>query len=326
MNLLDGASKRLRELSRAGVAIPWDAAGLGHDDVRARLDPHAAEMPRSARAAADPPHPADAPVAPPRPAPMVDIDLERLRSQGYLVPDAATSMAAEEFRQIKRAVLGNVVRDGADDRSALIMVTSAVPGEGKTFCAVNLAMSIAMEVDTSVLLVDGDVLRPSVFDRLGLNEPRLGLLDVLVDPELPVSDVMLRTNVPKLSLLPTGTPNIHASERLASGAMLRLLDELVSRYPDRVVVFDTPPLLVSSGTAALARRMGQVLMVVESAATSRREIAQAFAAVEDCPHVMSVLNRCDAPSRRTAYGYYYGYGAGASAARRGHPRAASASE
>lgn len=300
MSFAQSPSERLRQLARAGVVIPWEAAGLEGSDLQAAMPAGSTFVPPAAIP------PAPLPVQPP---PQIELDLLRLEQMGYLVPEQATSIHADEFRQVKRAVLGNVVRDSADDRSALIMVTSALPGEGKTFCAINLAMSIAMEVDTSVLLVDADVLRPSVFERLGLPEPRRGLLDILGNERLSPADVMLRTNVPKLSLLPTGTLNSHASELLASGAMQQLLHDLVARYPDRVVVFDTPPLLVASGAATLAASMGQVVMVVQSGTTSRRQSAQAFAALEQCPIVMSLLNRCRGAQERHAYGSYYGYGA-----------------
>ena len=314
MNLEQAASKRLIELQRAGVPIPWAAAGLDSGASGSATTAGTAAAAEPVEATIDEPVDLAEPAArlpsgpAGLPAPSVDIDLKRLEKLGYLVPDLATSMAAEEFRQVKRAVLENVVRDSADNRSALIMITSAIPAEGKTFCAINLAMSIATEVDTSVLLVDGDVLRPSIFPRLGLPSPKLGLLDLLVNENIALSDVLYRTNVPKLSLLPTGTLNASASELLASGAMQRLLHELLMRYPDRVVLFDTPPLLVASSAATLATSMGQIVMVVESEATSRRQIAQAFAAVERCPNVMSVLNRCSEAPERNAYGYYYGYG------------------
>lgn len=306
MNLLDGANKRLRELRRAGVNIPWEAAGLDAGGAAPMLEgqgPVGVRMPRAPGPRASTSVDAN--------SPSVEIDLQRIREMGYLVPEMATSLRAEEFRQVKRAVLANVVRDEVDDHGATVMVTSALPGEGKTFCAINLAISIAMEVDTSVLLVDADVLRPSIFERLGLPEPKQGLLDVVVDDRISLSDVLWRTNVPKLSLLATGTPNINASDLLAGASMQRVLQQLLDRYPDRVVIVDTPPLLVASGAASLARTMGQVIMVVEASTTLRRHVAQAFAAVEDCPNVMTVLNRCTASQERRAYGYYYGHGAAA---------------
>lgn len=122
----------------------------------------------------------------------------------------------------------------------LIMVTSALPGEGKSFTAINLAISIAMELDNTVMLVDADVARPSVLNMLGL-PPSKGLLDVLQDNSLDISGVLLRTNIEKLSILPSGTPHPRATELLASDIMIRLLDDMASRYNDRIIIFDSPP-------------------------------------------------------------------------------------
>ncbi|MEY4750407.1 MAG: hypothetical protein RIQ60_2621 [Pseudomonadota bacterium] len=251
--------------------------------------------------------PADEPAVPAqqRRSREVRIDLERLASHGYLVPGQNRTALAEQMRIIKRPLLANARGEGPEPvaRANLIQVVSALPGEGKTFVAMNLAMSIAMEVDHSVLLVDADVLRPSVPERCGLDSAP-GLLDVLSNPKLDLADVMLRTNVPKLSLLPAGTASLKSTELLASDAMARLLDELAAKYTDRIIVFDAPPLIPTTESRVLASRMGQVVMVVEADATSRGQAAQAFAALEDCPVVLSVLNKSHQRSSE-AYGYYY---------------------
>lgn len=215
------------------------------------------------------------------------------------------STMAEEFRHIKRPLLENARKalKTPGNRGSLLMVTSALPGEGKTFCSINLALSMAIEVDMSVLLVDADVVRCNLMRTLGL-PPRRGLLDVLTDPALDLSDVLLRTNVPKLSLLPAGTCNVRSTELLASDAMDKLLGELAGRYPDRVVIFDTTPLLLTSEAKVLASHMGQVIVVVEEARTPYHALEEAFASVEHCPVVMSVLNK---GHRSTPdYGSYYG--------------------
>jgi receptor protein-tyrosine kinase len=237
----------------------------------------------------------------------VTLDLARLEREGYLVPSQARSSLAEQLRIIKRPLLANT-RDAearAIPRANLIQVVSAMPGEGKTFFAINLAMSIAMEVDHSVLLVDADVLRPSVLARLGI-EPAPGLMDVL-DPKqkIEMADVMLRTDVPKLSLLPSGTANAKSTEMLASAAMADLLDELAAKYSDRIVVFDSPPLIPTTESRVLASRVGQVVMVVEAEHTTHAQVAQAYTAVEQCPVVLSVLNKCSSKGGREAYGYSY---------------------
>jgi receptor protein-tyrosine kinase len=235
----------------------------------------------------------------------VTLDLEQLNSSGYLVPGQNRTALAEQMRIIKRPLLANARGEGAEpvERANLIQVVSALPGEGKTFVAMNLAMSIAMEVDHSVLLVDADVLRPSVLDRYGLDSAP-GLLDVLSDRHIDLADVLLRTNVPKLSLLPAGTASLKSTELLASDAMERLLDELAAKYADRIIVFDAPPLIPTTESRVLASRVGQVVMVVEADSTTRAQAAQAYAALEQCPVVLSVLNKSHQRSSE-AYGYYY---------------------
>lgn len=240
----------------------------------------------------------------PRRPGIARIDLKQLARSGYLVPAKARSEVAEEFRHIKRPLLKNIRTQPEDGRNSLIMITSALAGEGKTFCAINLAISMAMEIDTSVLLVDADVIRPSVPTRLGIKAGR-GLLDVLEYPSLDVSEVIFNTNVPKLSVLFAGTPNSRSTELLASDAMDCLLKELSRRYSDHVIIFDAPPLLLTSEARVLAARVGQVVIVVNGSRTPRSIVARAFAAVENCSNVASVLNRCYDPNEMRPYGYYY---------------------
>lgn len=320
MSIIEQATKRLEELTRAGVAVPWSAAGLAHSELQAHVElngrrqPLMDSTPTAAMRRLDgeavlahgvsprPPQASDSAES----SVTVTLDLERLERSGHLVPTQIRSALAEEFRHIKRPLLKNArSKESAANRLSLIMVTSALPGEGKTFCAVNLAMSLAVEIDTSVLLVDADVVRPEVLQRLGIRAEK-GLLDVLTDPGLRLSDVVLKTNVPKLSILPAGTRNNMSTELLASEAMETLLESLTTRYPDRVVIFDAPPLLVTNEATVLASRVGQVVLVVEASGTPRSAVAQAFAAVEQCPIVMSVLNKAHESAAPLGYGYYYG--------------------
>jgi receptor protein-tyrosine kinase len=233
--------------------------------------------------------------------------MQRLEQSSHLTPTQARTILAEEFRHIKRPLLKNAhSEDAIAGRLALIMVTSAMPGDGKTFCSINLAMSMAAEVDMSVLLVDGDVVRPDeVLRRLGLRAER-GLLDLLTDENLKLSEVVLQTNVPKLLLLPTGKRNELSTELLASEAMDKLLMSLATEYPDLVVIFDSPPLLVTNEAKVLASRVGQVVMVVDGSSETPSVVAQAFAAVEQCPIVMSVLNKAPGTTAPLGYGYYGG--------------------
>jgi exopolysaccharide/PEP-CTERM locus tyrosine autokinase len=234
----------------------------------------------------------------------VTLDLDALAAAGFLVQPHDRTTTAEQFRHIKLPVLRNVDAgaSGGRRRSSLVMVTSALPGEGKTFCAINLALSIAMEIDRRVLLVDGDVIRGGASAQLGVNSGR-GLIDVLQDPRLDPASVMVKTNLAKLTLLPAGSKTWRSTELLASDAMEALLADLAGRYPDRVVVFDSTPLLLTAEAKVMASLMGQVLVVVESETTPGSAIAEAFSLLRECRIVMSVLNK----GRRMVpdYGDYY---------------------
>jgi protein-tyrosine kinase len=233
-----------------------------------------------------------------------DFDLVRLSAAGFITPDAPRSQLANEFRVIKRPLLSNVKGKSPTPiaRPNLIMITSAMPGEGKSFAALNLAVSVAMELDSTVLLVDGDVAQPSLSRILEL-PPSKGLIEVLSDNRVTLSDVILRTNIDKLSILPAGAPHERNTELLASDAMNELLNEMSMRYPDRIVIFDSPPLLPTTESRVLATHMGQIVVVVEAQKTTQGKVAQALATIEECPVVMTVLNKAS----RSEVGDYYGY-------------------
>jgi len=231
------------------------------------------------------------------------IDREHLRRQSIITPEAERTPNSESFRRIKRQVLAKVSRAGTGGRANLIMVTSALPGEGKTFCAVNLAISMAMEMDRTVLLVDADVAKPSVPKVLGIKATR-GLLDVLLDRKIDLAEVLRKTDINKLTLLPAGTPNAHATELLASNAMGTLLGEIAERYADRVVIFDSPPLLAASEAGVLANRAGQIVMVVEAGKTSEAVLKAALGRIDTSNVTGLLLNKAEAPALRYDYGEY----------------------
>ena len=237
------------------------------------------------------------------------IDLARLAEIGMVTPDRPRSAIAEEYRVIKRPLLRNATAVGPAqiDDGNLIMVSSALPSEGKTFCAINLAISMAMELDYTVLLVDADVSRPSVLNQLGL-PPERGLMDALAGDVTDLSDVLLRTNIEKLTLLPAGMPHARATELLASEAMTQLLEQMSNRYPDRIIIFDSPPLLVTTESRVLATHMGQIVMVVEAERTTHATVRQALATIENCPVKLMVLNKSRERGPGSYYGYGYGYG------------------
>lgn len=231
--------------------------------------------------------------APPASAkPVQDIDLAQLHRAGLVTPKAGRTMVAEEFRAIKRPLIGHADARGSKAvwHGNLIMVTSSLPGEGKTFCAINLAMSIAAEMDHTVLLVDTDVAHPCVLSTLGLKADA-GLTDVVVDDGASLSDVIIKTNVEKLSVLHVGKTHGQITELLASQHMASLLDELAGRYPDRIVIFDSPPLLATSEARVLAPQMGQVVVVVEAGTTTQQTLSEAIRKIEACPNISLVYNK-----------------------------------
>ncbi len=237
----------------------------------------------------------------------VKLDMAYLKHQGLLTPDMPRSTLAEEYRMIKRPLLINAFGEGATivENGNLIMVTSALPGEGKTFTAINLAMSVAMEMDRTVLLVDADIARPALTQHFGFVE-ELGLTDLLVEESVDFTDVLVRTDVPKLTILPAGTRHHNATELLASEYMRRLAAELSRRYPDRVVIFDTPPLLATSQASVLARLVGQVVVVVESGRAPRHLVKEALARI-DATEIVGLLLNKTGQEFGSDY-YYYGYG------------------
>jgi len=236
----------------------------------------------------------------------IAIDLENLHRQGIVTFNHTKSAMAEQFRLIKRPLLSNAFNPMSGLKNGnLIMVTSSLAGEGKSFCSINLAMSIAMEMDHRVLLVDADVARPSIPRTLGFNKEEPGLLDIILNPELGVADVMIKTNVEKLTLIPAGTRHTHATELLASQSMGIILQELAQRYHDRVVIFDSPPLLLTSESRALACQMGQIVLVVEAERTTQQTVKDALQQIEACDVVNLIYNKARTQSSAGYYGYYY---------------------
>jgi protein-tyrosine kinase len=243
--------------------------------------------------------------------PTVKLDFPTLQSRNIITPFSKRSRTVEEFRLIKRMVLSR-----RWDASALpgnaIVVTSALPSEGKTTTAINLAMSIAAEEDVRVLLIDADFIKPDALRQLGVQANR-GLIDVLQDPRMDISDVMLRTDVEKLTLIPAGRLHDRCTELLASARMDDLITELATRYEDRILIFDSPPLLATTESVALASHMGQVVFVVQAGRTKRESVTNALEMLGERQHLGLVLNRTPPRFGAAGFGdyygsYYYGYG------------------
>ncbi|MEO8133044.1 MAG: XrtA-associated tyrosine autokinase [Betaproteobacteria bacterium] len=233
----------------------------------------------------------------------LELDLKWMRLQNFITPQDDRTLIAEGFRRVKRQILANMAKSEAGAPANLIMVTSSLPREGKTFCSINLAISIAMELDRRVLLVDADTVQPAILPTLGLKPGLQGLMDVLSDPSIQVEDVLHRTNIEKLTIIPAGTAHRHATEILASETMRTLLRELSERYEDRIVIFDSPPLLVTSEAAVLATHMSQIVMVVAAGQTTEAALKDALRRLEGCGRVGLLLNKGRPPQSP-----YYGYG------------------
>src|SRR5260221_10917248 len=305
LNLVEQAAAKL------APATPPTAPTLISDAPPA-VAPVAAPAPAESAAAPSPA--AAAPAAPAlgagtrRPGPYVTLDLGKLQVAGFVTPTGSRTRIVEEFRVIKRPILLRAFATGEEriESGNLMMVTSAKPGEGKTFTAINLAMSMASERDIHVLLVDADVQRPSVFQVLGL-PPQKCLLDVLSDSNLSPADLLTRTNIRNLTLMAAGTPSLATTELLASQKMISLMQEIATRYQDRIVILDAPPVLASSEPSVLALHVGQIILVVEAGKTGRRAVEQTLTYIGGCPNISIVFNKADSGSGRDEFGGY-GYG------------------
>jgi protein-tyrosine kinase len=240
-----------------------------------------------------------------RPSRIVHIDREALRAIKLLPPVALERGIASQYQQVKRPLITAATgRGGAQlPNGHLVMLTSALPGEGKTFTSINLALSMALEEDVEVLLVDADVAKPHVSHLFGLEGER-GLLDLLTDSELHPDTVILRTDVDGLSLMPAGRRIETATELLASERMLQVAAQLGTAGGRRIVLFDSPPLLLSTESLALLGSVGHVVMIVRADETSRMAVNDALEIIGGRRPVSLILNQSSSgPSNG-----YYGYG------------------
>ncbi len=315
ISLIEKAAERLR----GATSRPLVERAAERLETPSEAPPQPAPVigPATTAARSSPPEPASPLISPsglvrPRSSRSEQIDLTRLQRGGMIVPGAEKTQISEEFRLIKRPLLLKAAaEEGRNQNDHLILVTSAQPGEGKTFTSINLAMSIASEPDLHVLLVDADVHRSSVPRALGLEVGR-GLLDLLTDESLDLADVLIRcSNLGNLTILGAGTPRAHSTELFASQRMEAIVADISRRYTDRIIIFDTPPLLVTTEASVLALHVGQVVLVVEAEHTSQQAIEGALELVSGCPNVSMVLNKTkislgsDEFGSYSQYGYYY---------------------
>ena len=228
---------------------------------------------------------------------------ENLIRGGLLAPLDHAIPVSDQFRRIKRPILDNAARKFGrpGEHMNLIMIASALPGVGKTYCALNLAASITLERDLNVLLVDADVAKPHISSAFDLAD-KPGLIDVLEDDDLPVEEVLVRTDLNDIQLLPAGMKHTQSTELLASDRMVEVAAELASRYPDRIIIMDSPPLLMTSEAQAVARQAGQIVMVVESGKTTGQDIQDALELLDPEKAINVILNK----STYSQQGGYYG--------------------
>ncbi|HKT77613.1 MAG TPA: exopolysaccharide biosynthesis protein [Sphingobium sp.] len=273
------------------------------------------------RAAPDVDVPVEAPVAPPvdlgQPAPVEPpyrapdwrgpvqpIDRIALAEAGYLLPDGPVTAMSEEFRLLKRDLLTQL---GRDPRGNRILLCSAHSGEGKSFCAINLALSLAAERDRDILLVDADFGKPGIPQALGLAGGP-GLMDALADPSVAIEDIVIRTDIPSLAVLPAGQRSNNDTEYLASARTDALLGRLTEGRPDRVIIFDSPPLLAASAGAVLASHAAVALLVVRADRTSESALRDAAGMLKGAGQVQLLLNGVTFSASGRRFGSYHAQG------------------
>jgi exopolysaccharide/PEP-CTERM locus tyrosine autokinase len=292
MSLVERALKKLQE-TRPTPPASGPAAGSP-----------AAPLAPAAPAAGDAAPPRAADIR--RSSKVATLDREALRAAELLPAPAEERRLAHQYRQIKRPLIANAFGRGvkALPKGRAILVASALPGDGKTFTAINLSLSMANEKDISVLLVDADVAKVHLSRMLGVGgEP--GLLDVLTDDQLDVESVILRTDVPGLEVLPAGRASDNATELLASSRMEAIVAQLTARDPNRIVLFDSPPLLLTSESRVLCAVSGQVVLVVSASSTPQQAVFDAIAHIGEDRYIGLVLNQC-AQEGNDGYYQYYG--------------------
>lgn len=306
MSLVERALKKIQESRAQGQP--------------AHAPPHASlnTVPMQAARPASAPQPTVPPAAPVisavptlepvRPTRVIHVDRDALRHAEMLPPASQERQLAGEYRQIKRPLIANALGRGVAKVPAghRIMIASAMPGDGKTFTSINLALSFALEKDLSVVLVDADVAKAHLSRTFGVhNEP--GLMDLLRDETPDVDSAILPTDVPGLSILPAGKATETANELLASARMEQIADQITARYPNRIVLFDSPPLLITTEAMTLSAVVGQIVMVVRAGVTPQSAVLDAIELLGEGKSIGLVLNQTDEQVRPGYYYQYYGH-------------------
>jgi Mrp family chromosome partitioning ATPase len=256
--------------------------------------------------------PAEPPAAPhARPSgAVVEIDRAGLAKAGFIVSEGPGNGIAEEFRLIKHQLLADIEKRGSlsDERRRSVLICSAQPRAGKTFCAINLALSLAGERDVEVLLVEADFPKPDLLATLGIADDGPGLVDMLADRNSDPEDFLIRTDVPGLSVLPAGRKSNNVPELLASDRTREVLAKLVAGDRRRIILFDSPPALMASHATVLAGHVGQALVVVRADQTTEADLRETIGLLHGCGHIGLVLNGAGLAVTGRKFGAYDGYG------------------
>jgi|LakWasMet44_HOW7_FD_contig_101_11712_length_5681_multi_2_in_0_out_0_3 exopolysaccharide/PEP-CTERM locus tyrosine autokinase len=300
MSIIENA---LKKAEKQGLVVDNDKAALA-DDLEGRQKPqNEAEKITIAQNKSD--HSVDEPktIA----EKQVVINWGKLAEEGFVDNNNTKSQLAEEFRVIKRPLVNNAqgAKDNGIGRSNLILICSSLPGEGKTFVSINLALSIANERDKSVLLIDADVEKPSISKQLGIKQSP-GLIEYLEDDKITFSDILLKTDLSNLSVIPAGKRHKYSTELLSSQRMYLFAEEVSKRYKDRIIIFDSPPLLVATQAQILAELVGQVVLVIAAEITPQSVVAESVSKLANCDVVMTLLNKTR--KEIDIYGHNYSYG------------------
>ena len=309
--------RAVKAFDLSGLAPPPVPQGLAPSRPRPpaprRVEPVATAEVASESVVASAPEPAvrAAPVAPVAfPSPVHKIDRDHLLRQGLIVPEGAVTEVLEEFRIVKRQLLAQaaeLARQGGGAAAQRVLISSPHPSEGKTYCAVNLALSIAAEKESEVVLVDADFAKPSILSALGLPGGP-GLMDALSDPAIDLADCVVGTDIPGLWVLPAGNATTTDSEYLNSSRTAAVLARLTDGAPRRMVIFDSPPALSASPAAELARHVGQTLVIVRADQTGQGALEDAISLLSGCPNIQLLLNAVSFSPSGRRFGSYYGYG------------------
>ncbi|WP_298199148.1 capsular biosynthesis protein [Novosphingobium sp.] len=294
--------------------VPPVAAAVAPPVVAAPASGHAVVAAPAAASALAPVAHADAPLqlaeAPVRfRETRHEVDRKRMREQGLIVPEGTVTGLMEEFRIVKRQLLLQAMelrRAGAGPAAQRVLICSPLPGEGKTYCATNLALAIAAEKESEVVLVDADFAKPSILSTLGLPGGP-GLMDALTDPAIDVADCVVGTDIPGLWVLPAGNATNSDTEYLASSRTRAVIDRLTVGAPHRIVIFDSPPALAASPAAELAKYVGQAVVVARADRTGQSALEDAIALLSSCPNIQLLLNAVRFSPSGRRFGSYYGY-------------------